>query len=77
MPVRSFHIEDLLDYAPDDKESRSLEQDDNQQELEVIDVDDDLQEPVSSFGNRHVSITDRKNKNKEKIQHSEGLSIVC
>lgn len=73
MPVRSFLIEDLLDYDPDDQESKSIQPEDNQQDLEVIEVDDDFQEPSSSLANRNVNIaTDRKNK--ERSQHSEGSS---
>ena len=74
MPVRSFHIEDLLNYRKED-ETKPVERNNKQLESEVnvIDVEDDHQESVGQTVIRieDDGIVGNRNK-KERIYHSEG-----
>ena len=67
MPVRSFHIEDLLNC---EKESNSISQD-KQSESELIDVEDHKKQVGFTYlCHGDVSFTDRKKV--DRVSHSEG-----
>lgn len=73
MPVRSFHIEDLLNYRKED-ENKSVERDNKQiePEINVIDVDDHQESASQTVFHRNkdaVDIVEKKNK-KDRIYHS-------
>lgn len=79
MPVRSFNIEDLLDYGNNDdftsKSTFTREKDSGKTQPEetdvtVIDVEN-LKEPETTHKNEINISVDRKNK-KERIHNSEG-----
>lgn len=78
MPVRSFHIEDLLNYGPENHHDDKLlgrEDHRQQQESEVIDVDD-YQGPLSQTclpnDEDANDLFERRSKKHQPIPHSEG-----
>ncbi len=73
MPVRSFHIEDLLNYRKED-ETKPAERDHKQlePEINVIDVDDPQESASKVTFHRNkdaAGIVEKKNK-KDRIYHS-------